>query len=83
MRLTVCSTLIGMLSPGPGAKKGRCPRSFCSSSVCHAKRPRESKALELGRAGSDPSFTPSGWIIAKPPGPYLLVCKMEMITCSS
>lgn len=52
-----------------GAKKGRCPRSFCSSSVCPAKRPRESNALELGRAGSESQFTPSGWIIAKPPGP--------------
>lgn len=41
-----------------GAKKGRCPRSFCSSSGCPAERPRESNALELGRAGSESQLHP-------------------------
>lgn len=47
--LTICSTFVRMLSPGPADRERQMdfaplqwPRGFCLSSVYPAKRPRES-----------------------------------------
>lgn len=62
--LTVCSTFVRLLSPGPEGRERQmefarlqCPRSFCLSSVYPAKRPIE-------------SFGGQGWVQA-PASPLL------------